>query len=535
MSPRYRLLLIGLCCLAIPALGLVRAPRPAAAAGRPTYLIAFLPLNWHRSLAEFDAEAQRQGELFMRESGMTRYADVELRFIHAPLSAALDDPWLVETVVAFGLSREPADRYVGVTDGDLILDGDHNVVGWTQGPDALGVVMEAGFVNVAAHELGHTYALCDEYLFATWSWENAAWGCPNPFPPDCPRGDWCGGLPAPDGRSSIMAGAGVAGGYAYNAPCLEHLQLVFAALFGSAPAPTPAAPTPTVPAPTPAAATPSPEPTAMPTAAPPAAPPRLALADPDLVRLDPDGSRTVLAPGPVFQPAWSPDGAWIAFSAAPSGDLDLYRVPAAGGAAQRLTRLAGRELYPAWTADSAGIIFAWDGAGSPALHLLDLSTGETRPLAGLPAPAGWPALAPDGRTLAFAAAPQGDWDLYQVALDDHCQPRPDTLARLTRTPGEDIAPAWRTDGAGLAFASARTGALALYWLAPAGAAGGPLVEPLVQLDGSAWAPRWTPDGRLVFQAYTGAGLAVWLLDPAAGSAAPLEAAGAPSAWPAPAP
>ena len=207
-SRKLILLIAGLTSL-VPA---YYGARPAQAAERPTYVIAFVPLAWSGSRAEFEAVARRHGELFVSESGIANYAEVELLFLEdGPPNISLNDPWLVQEVVAAGLLQSPADRYVGLTDQDLAPFGDWSVAGWTLGPDSLGSVMEAVEDAGTAHELGHTFSLCDEYLYSEWSQEDGEWGCPNPFPPHCSQenGVWCEGLPAPDGRHSIMGPAGL--------------------------------------------------------------------------------------------------------------------------------------------------------------------------------------------------------------------------------------------------------------------------------------------------------------------------------------
>jgi len=51
-------------------------------------------------------------------------------------------------------------------------------------------------------------------------------------------------------------------------------------------------------------------------------------------------------------PAWSPDGAWLAYSASGSNansyDLDIYVMRPEGGSPRRLTRVTSSEIYPAW-------------------------------------------------------------------------------------------------------------------------------------------------------------------------------------------
>ncbi len=56
-------------------------------------------------------------------------------------------------------------------------------------------------------------------------------------------------------------------------------------------------------------------------------------------------------------PAWSPDGRWIAFTTW-HDELGghLYRVGAAGGAAEQLSRSASRYLYPEWSPDAQSIV-----------------------------------------------------------------------------------------------------------------------------------------------------------------------------------
>src|SRR5262245_42900748 len=59
-----------------------------------------------------------------------------------------------------------------------------------------------------------------------------------------------------------------------------------------------------------------------------------------------------------LSPAFSPDGASIAFTSWDDTVGDLWRVPASGGAPQKLSREPGEYLHPAWSPDGTPIVVA---------------------------------------------------------------------------------------------------------------------------------------------------------------------------------
>jgi tricorn protease len=85
--------------------------------------------------------------------------------------------------------------------------------------------------------------------------------------------------------------------------------------------------------------------------------------------------------GEASRPSLSPDGKWIAFAGREDGQAEIYIMPAEGGQPQRLTYLGGTQCYPAgWTADGQ-IIFATNARQfhPRAIYLYTLSPQGGRP------------------------------------------------------------------------------------------------------------------------------------------------------------
>ena len=71
----------------------------------------------------------------------------------------------------------------------------------------------------------------------------------------------------------------------------------------------------------------------------------------------------------IFTPAWSPDGARIAFSGMKGGVTDIYTIELSGGQVRALTSDLYSDLQPAWSPDGTEIAFTSDRFTSSAEHL----------------------------------------------------------------------------------------------------------------------------------------------------------------------
>jgi surface antigen Omp85-like protein/WD40 repeat protein len=128
----------------------------------------------------------------------------------------------------------------------------------------------------------------------------------------------------------------------------------------------------------------------------------------------------------IFNPAWSPDGNQMAFSALHGGLLDLYVFDLQSGALRQLTRDPYADLDPEWTPDGRWLVWVTDrfssdvgtlAFGNYRIGAINVRTGSMRPLAGFAEGRNTnPEVAPDGRSLYFVATPDGIANIYRAPL-----------------------------------------------------------------------------------------------------------------------
>jgi Tol biopolymer transport system component len=147
----------------------------------------------------------------------------------------------------------------------------------------------------------------------------------------------------------------------------------------------------------------------------------------------------------AFQPAWSPDGEWIAFGLGywfaerNTMTAALWRVRRDGSAAEQLTDGTLHSGFPSYSADGRELVYRVWGAKEKGLRVLDLATRKSRVLTeGLDNLPGW---SPDGQRIVFTRrGDDGNYDIYTI--------RPDGtgLFRCTDHPSSDGHAVWTADG-----------------------------------------------------------------------------------------
>ena len=114
-------------------------------------------------------------------------------------------------------------------------------------------------------------------------------------------------------------------------------------------------------------------------------------------------SRITSHPASEFAPHFSPDGNWIAFSAAYDNNIDVYVVSASGGQPRRLTWHPAADLVTGWSPDGKRVLFVSDrevdNSRSGQLFEVPLEGGYERKVMKAVAVEG--AWSPDGKRMAY--------------------------------------------------------------------------------------------------------------------------------------
>jgi hypothetical protein len=211
------------------------------------------------------------------------------------------------------------------------------------------------------------------------------------------------------------------------------------------------------------------------------------------------GEAVALTRGPwyYFEPAWNADGSTLAFTVDTGANLDIGTVSADGGEVTRRTDSAAADLGPAWSGDGRAIYFSSSRGDGFDIVRLDLATGDVATAVGGRGGQIQPDVSPDGRSLAYVAPVRGrlgTGGIWTTALDENGLAVGEPTLVHHDEAEYRTRPRWTADGRSLLFGSDAMGSNDIAIVSASG--GEPVV--LTADDMGEFSPAPAPDGRVAF-------------------------------------
>lgn len=182
-------------------------------------------------------------------------------------------------------------------------------------------------------------------------------------------------------------------------------------------------------------------------------------------------------------PAWMPGKRdMLAATFSFTGDQDIYLISSSGAVARKLTDKWGIDTSPAFSPDGASMAFVSDRSGSPQVYIKNMESGQVRRLTFQGGYNTQPSWSPRGDFIAYSSMEGGEINIYVI---DPAGRRP---RQLTRGAGRNESPDWSPDGSMIVFSSTREGPSRIYVMT----AYGTDQRRLLSLPGEQTSPKWSP-------------------------------------------
>ncbi len=205
---------------------------------------------------------------------------------------------------------------------------------------------------------------------------------------------------------------------------------------------------------------------------------------------DGENAQSALTSGePIISPAWSPDGAQLAYVSFESRKPVVYTHDVGSGKRRLIANFRGSNSAPAWSADGQTLAMTLSRDGGSQLFALSAAGGEPRRLGQSGSIDTEPAYSPDGKHIYFVSDRGGGPQIYKMAATGG------PADRVTFTGSYNISPAISPDGRWLAYIARTNGAFRVNLMELASGAITVLTETV-----SDESPSFSPNGRLIIYA-----------------------------------
>jgi TolB protein len=205
---------------------------------------------------------------------------------------------------------------------------------------------------------------------------------------------------------------------------------------------------------------------------------------------DGENAQSALASGePIISPAWSANGAQLAYVSFESRKPVVYVHDVASGKRRLIANFRGSNSAPAWSPDGRTLAVTLSREGGSQLYTIDANGGEPRRLTQSGGIDTEPLYAPDGRTIYFVSDRGGAPQIYRMPAGGG------NPERVTFTGSYNISPTVSPDGRWLAYVSRVGGAFKLQVMELSSGTVNSITD--TAADES---PSFAPNGRLIVYA-----------------------------------
>jgi TolB protein len=172
---------------------------------------------------------------------------------------------------------------------------------------------------------------------------------------------------------------------------------------------------------------------------------------------DGENAQSALAsPEPIISPAWSPNGAQLAYVSFESRKPVVYIHDVASGKRRLIANFRGSNSAPAWSPDGRTLVVTLSRDGGSQLFSIDSGGGEPKRLMQSGSIDTEPAFSPDGKSIYFVSDRGGAPQIYRMNANGT------NPERVTFTGSYNISPSVSPDGRWLAYISRVNGAFKLF-------------------------------------------------------------------------
>jgi Tol biopolymer transport system component len=216
-------------------------------------------------------------------------------------------------------------------------------------------------------------------------------------------------------------------------------------------------------------------------------------------------------PKPDLRPAWSPDGARLAFYSGRSGNDDIWAINIDGSGEAQLTKDPASDRRPTWSPDGTKIVFDSDRAGNHDIWIMNADGSDQKQLTTGPGEEMFASFSPDGLQIIFYGYEAGRNDIWTMDISGS------NLHSLTKDLADETqnqctfachSPAFSPDGTTIAFHADHNGARNIWVMDADGNNPRQITKTDSSGDINNFLPSWSPDGRIIFQAEKPAALTI---------------------------